>query len=494
MKKAIYLLLLILFPFGLFAQGNLKFEIKDGDFYVNGKATRILSGEMHYSRIPHQLWRHRLQMMKGMGLNTVATYVFWNWHEVEPGKWDFEGDKNIAEYIRIAGEEGMMVILRPGPYVCAEWEFGGIPWWIQNMPEMEIRCSNPTYIKYFENYLHHLFEQIKPLLSTNGGPIIMMQCENEYGYYGNDKKYLSHLYNYYRSEGIDVPLFTSDGTTEEVLLDGYIEGCIPTLNFGSRVEENFAPHEKLFPDSPKMCMEMWDGWFDAWGDQEHHTTSTENYVQVVRGMLKKGSFNMYMFIGGTNFGFFNGANHTDTEGYTPKTTSYDYDALLTECGDITPKYHAVREAIQEFTKEELPEIPPNRQKKAYGKVQMCKSASLFDNIEKISNPIHSYVPKCMEEYGVGYGYIAYRTKLNRDYNNVPLYFEDIGDRAHIYVNNTLFGIVYTNDEKLEVYISAKKGDVLTVLCKNLGRTNFGYKMMKKKGNYWQMSFRQQDKF
>lgn len=459
----------------------MKFEVKKDKFYRDGKEIKIISGAVHYFRNMPDTWTDILKKLKAVGCNCVETYCAWNMHEPKPGEFNFEGILNIKEFIKTAQKEGLMVMVRPGPYICAEWEFGGLPWWIQSMPDMEIRCSNPTYIKHFENYLHHLFEQIKPLLSTNGGPIIMMQCENEYGYYGNDKEYLSHLYNYYRSEGIDVPLFTSDGTAEGTLLDGYIEGCIPTLNFGSRIEENFQAHEKLFPESPKMCMEMWNGWFDAWGDTEHHTTSAQDYVQVVRGMLKKGSFNMYMFIGGTNFGFFNGANHNNDQGYTPKTTSYDYNALLTECGDVTPKYHAVREAIQEYTGEELPDIPPNRAKKSYGKVALSEVAGLFENLDELSKPIHSYVPKCMEEYGIGYGYIAYRTTLNRDYSNVLLHFDDIGDRAHIYINNTLCGIVYTNDEKLEISISAKRGDVLTVLCENLGRTNFGYMMMKKKG-------------
>ena len=309
----------------------------------------------------------------------------------------------------------------------------------------------------------------------------MMQCENEYGSYGDDKKYLEHLYKFYREQGIDVPLFTSDGTTAEHLLDGHIEGCLPTMNFGSRVEENFRAHDKLFPDSPKMCMEMWNGWFDAWGAEKHITTSAEDYSVTVCDMLRKGSFNMYMFIGGTNFGFYNGANHNDSIGYAPTVTSYDYDALLTECGDITPKYHAVREIIQNYTKENLPEIPPDRPKKAYGKVALCQGAELLDSLDKLSKKHKSAVPQCMEYYDIGYGYIAYRTRLNRDYKDAVLSFEDIGDRAQIYINNTLTGIVYVNDEKLSLSFNAKEGDILTVLCENMGRTNFGYKMMRKKG-------------
>ena len=371
-----------------------------------------------------------------------------------------------------------MIIIRPGPYICAEWEFGGLPWWIQCDENMEIRCSNEIYIKHFDRYLDKMCEQIKPYLTTNGGNVIMLQCENEYGYYGDDRKYLAYLKEGYERRGIDVPLFTSDGTSKDNILDGSIDGCLSTLNFGSRVEENFKAHDEIYPDSPKMCMEMWNGWFDAWGDEMHHTTSAEDYAKVVDDMLTKGSLNMYMFIGGTNFGFTSGANHY--ERFAPDVTSYDYDAMLTECGDVTKKYYAVREVIQKHTPQELPEVPANREKKAYGKFALTEKCGFFDALPALSSPIHSDVPKCMEHYGIGYGFIAYRTRLNRDYDNVKLTFAELGDRAQIYINKDLAGIVYINDS-LEIEISAKEGDYLTVLCENMGRANFGPKMMRKKG-------------
>ena len=275
----------------------MKFEVKKNEFYCNGENIKIISGAVHYFRNMPDTWTDILKKLRALGCNCVETYCAWNMHEKKPGEFDFDGILDIASFVKSAEKEGLMVIVRPGPYICAEWEFGGLPWWIQVNPDMEIRCSNPAYIECFENYLSHLFDEIRPLLSTNGGPIIMMQCENEYGYYGDDKKYLAHLYEYYRKLGIDVPLFTSDGTSEENLLDGYVDGCIPMLNFGSRVEENFKAHDKLFPNEPKVCMEMWDGWFDAWGDEKHHTTSADDYAKVVDDMLSKGSLNMYMFIG-----------------------------------------------------------------------------------------------------------------------------------------------------------------------------------------------------
>lgn len=456
----------------------MTFEIIKNQFLKDGKPIKLISGAVHYFRNMPDTWEDIFMKMKAMGCNCVETYCAWNMHEKVPGEYDFTGILNIAKYIETAQKVGLMVIVRPGPYICAEWEFGGLPWWIQADEDMEIRCMNKKYIERFDMYLDRLCAEIKPYLTTNGGSVIMIQCENEYGYYGDDKEYLNYLKQGFIDRGINVPLFTSDGTSKSDLLDGAIEGCLSTLNFGSRVEENFKAHDELFPDMPKMCMEMWNGWFDAWGDDKHHTTSAEDYAKVVDDMLARGSLNMYMFIGGTNFGFTSGANHY--ERFCPDVTSYDYDAMLTECGDITPKYMAVREVIKKYIGEELPEIPANREKKAYGKFKLTESEGFFSALPKLSTPVHSDVPRCMEKYGNGYGFIAYRTVLNRDYEDVVLSFERIGDRAQIYINDNLVDILYIND-RLETKISAKAGDVLTVLCENMGRTNFGPKMMFKKG-------------
>ncbi len=456
----------------------MTFEVKGNQFIKDGEPIKLISGAVHYFRNMPDTWRDIFKKMKAMGLNCVETYCVWNMHEKKPGEYDFTGNLDIATFIKTAQEEDLMVIVRPGPYICAEWEFGGLPWWIQTDENMEIRCSNKAYIECFDRYLDKLFNEVRPLLCTNGGPVIMMQLENEYGYYGDDREYLTYLRDGYVKRGIDVPLFTSDGTSKANLLDGSVEGCFSTLNFGSRVEENFKAHDELYPTQPKMCMEMWNGWFDAWGDEKHHTTSAEDYAKVVDDMLTKGSVNMYMFIGGTNFGFTSGANHY--EKFAPDVTSYDYDALLTECGDVTPKYHAVRDVIKKHIKCTLPEVPADRKKKAYGKVKLTESTGFFSQLENLSSPVRSDVPKPMESYGNGYGYIAYRTVLNRDYDNVTLSFESLGDRAQIYINKNLVDILYINDS-LETKITAKAGDILTVLCENMGRANFGSKMMRKKG-------------
>lgn len=457
----------------------MNFEVKGNQFYKDGKAIKLISGAVHYFRNMPDMWPDIFNKMKAMGCNCVETYCAWNMHEPSPDNFCFEGRLDIAEFIKEAQKAGLMVIVRPGPYICSEWEFGGLPWWLQTNEDMEIRCMNKVYIEHFENYLVHLFDEVRPLLATNGGPVIMLQCENEYGYYGDDKEYLVYLKNCYRRHGIDVPLFTSDGVGESELLDGTIDGCISTLNFGSHVEERFEAHDRLFPDAPKMCMEMWNGWFDAWGDEYHHTTSVEEYTKSISDMLKKGSVNMYMFIGGTNFGFTSGANHNDK--FRPDVTSYDYDALLTECGDITPKYLAIRDVVQKYTDEPLPDVPANRPKRAYGRLELTESVSVFDSLKMLSAPVHSDVPHYMEKYGIGYGYIAYRTKLNRDYKDTELKFESIGDRAQVYVENRLQGIVYINDDELTVNINARAGETLTILVENMGRANFGPKMMRKKG-------------
>ena len=457
----------------------MTFEIKNGDFIKDGKPIKLISGAVHYFRNMPDTWTDIFKKMRAMGCNCVETYCAWNMHEKQPEIYDFTGNLDIASFIKAAGEQGLMAIVRPGPYICSEWEFGGLPWWLQTDENLEIRCMNEAYIKHFDRYLDRMCDEIRPMLVTNGGNVIMVQCENEYGYYGDDKEYLAYLRDGFIRRGIDVPLFTSDGTSETDLLDGTVDGCLATLNFGSRVEENFVAHDKLFPDMPKMCMEMWNGWFDAWGDDKHHTTSAEDYAKVVDDMLKRGSLNMYMFIGGTNFGFTSGANHY--EKFAPDVTSYDYDAMLTECGDVTAKYYAVRDVIKKYVDGPLPEVPANREKKAYGKVTLTERAGFFDSIERLSSPVHSDVPKCMEAYGTGYGYIAYTTTLNRDYNDTELEFAEIGDRAQIYINKELVGIVYVNDDELKLKFSAKKGDKLTILCENMGRANFGAKMMRKKG-------------
>ncbi len=457
----------------------MDFRINGNRFEKDGKPIKIISGAVHYFRNLPDSWDDIFDKMIACGFNTVETYCAWNVHEREKGKFDFSGRFDISLFLKKAQDRGLMAIVRPGPYICAEWEFGGLPWWLLAEKDMEIRCSNEKYIFYFKRYLDELFARVRPFLCSNGGNAIMAQLENEYGYYGDDKRYLSDLKEIYRAKGIDCILFTSDGTSKGDLLDGFVDGCLPTLNFGSRVDENFKAHDELFPDVPKMCMEMWNGWFDAWGDDIHHATDANEYAKTVDDMLSRGGFNAYMFIGGTNFGFTSGANHN--EKFAPDVTSYDYDALLTESGDVTEKYLAVREVIKKRVGAELPPIPKNREKASYGKVKSVGYRRLFDALDVLSTPVYSEVPKTMEDLGFGYGYVVYKTRLNRDYVDAMISFDDIGDRAQIYVNDRFISNVYVNDSDYSAKFSAKAGDFLYVICENMGRTNFGSKMMRKKG-------------
>ena len=350
MLKRLFLSLLLasMLPIGeaLAAQPKSTFEIKNGHFYRNGKETSILSGEMHYARIPHQYWRHRLQMMKGMGLNTVATYVFWNLHETEPGKWDFTGDKNLAEYIRIAGEENMMVILRPGPYVCAEWEFGGYPWWLQNVKGMEIRRDNAEFLKYTKAYIERLYKEVGDLQCTKGGPIIMVQCENEFGSYVSQRKdipleehraYNAKIKQQLADAGFNVPLFTSDGSW--LFEGGSTKGALPTANGESDIE-NLKKVVNQYHDGkgPYMVAEFYPGWLMHWAEPFPQISASSIAQQTELYLKNDVSFNYYMVHGGTNFGFTAGANYDKKRDIQPDLTSYDYDAPISEAGWVTPKY------------------------------------------------------------------------------------------------------------------------------------------------------------
>lgn len=457
----------------------MDFKIIGDGFYKDGQPVKIISGAVHYFRNMPGTWDDIFEKAVACGLNCIETYCAWNMHEKTKGEFDFSNNLDIVSFIKKAQNHGLMVIVRPGPYICAEWEFGGLPWWLLTENDLEIRCLNDKYIFYFKRYLTELFARIKPFLCTNGGPVIMMQVENEYGLYGDDKEYINALVKTYRNLGINVELFTSDGPNKNWLADGTADGCLATLNFGSNPEERFRVHDEMFPGTPKMCMEMWNGWFDTWGDDFHHTTTVKDYCETVDKMLEMGSLNMYMFIGGTNFGFSSGANHN--EKYMPTVTSYDYDALLTECGDITEKYLAIRNIIKKHTGATLPAVPENRKKAAYGKVVFKDFCKLFDKLNDLSSPIFSKVPKPMENYGYGYGYTLYETVLNRDYDNACISFESIGDRAHVFVEKRFIGIVYINEPPFKLTFSAKKGEKLRILCENMGRTNFGAKMMRKKG-------------
>lgn len=478
-KKLICLLtLLALLPLGLSAQ-KTTFEIKDGHFYRNGKVTPVLSGEMHYSRIPHQYWRHRLQMMKGMGLNTVATYVFWNFHEPEPGKWDFTGDKNLAEYIKIAGEEGMMVILRPGPYVCAEWEFGGYPWWLQNVKGMEIRRDNPEFLKCTKAYIDRLYKEVGNLQCTKGGPIVMVQCENEFGSYVAQRKdipleehrvYNAKIKQQLADAGFDVPLFTSDGSW--LFEGGATAGALPTANGESNIENlKKVVNEYHGGKGPYMVAEFYPGWLMHWAEPFPLVGDSEVARQTEAYLKNDVSINYYMVHGGTNFGFTSGANYDKKRDIQPDLTSYDYGSPISEAGWVTPKYDSLRNVIKRYVKYPVPAAPAPMSIIEIPSIQLNKVADVLGFAEK-QKAVSSDSPLTFEALNQGYGYVLYTRHFNQPISGT-LEIPGLRDYAVVYVDGEKVGELNRNTKTYSMEIEIPFNSNLQILVENMGRINYG---------------------
>lgn len=455
------------------------FEMQGDRFVYDGQPIRLLSGAIHYFRVVPEYWRDRLLKLKAGGFNTVETYVAWNVHEPEEGTFCFDGMADVCAFIRLAGELGLHVIVRPSPYICAEWEFGGLPAWLLADSSMRLRCFDRAFLDKVDAYYDVLLPMLRPLLCTNGGPIVAMQVENEYGSYGNDKAYLAYLRDAMVRRGMDVLLFTSDGPEDHMLQGGMIDGVLETVNFGSRAGEAFEKLQEYQKDRPLMCMEFWDGWFDHWMEP-HQTRPADDVAKVTEEMLALGaSVNFYMFHGGTNFGFMNGANHIQR--YEPTVGSYDYDALLSEAGDPTDKFYAVREAIARY--EPLPELelPPPIPKKAYGDVRLGESADLFEQLERLSAPIVRACPEPMERVGQAYGFILYSTTITGPRTGMELVLQDVRDRALVYVDGRLHGVV-ERWNPLPLPLDVPAGGVrLDILVENMGRINYGPLLRDPKG-------------
>ncbi len=450
------------------------FEIRD-NFYMDGKPVKIISGAFHYFRTVPEYWRDRLEKLKNLGCNTVETYVPWNLHEREKGKFCFEGILDIERFIRLAQELGLYVILRPSPYICAEWEFGGLPAWLLREDGMRLRVNDPSFLGHVEEYYKELLPRLTPWQCTKGGPVILMQVENEYGYYANDRTYLEEMRRLMRGNGVEVPLVTSDGPFPESLNAGKLPGALPTGNFGSRTEERFATLEKYTDGGPLMCTEFWVGWFDHWGNGGHMRGNLEESVRDLDKMLELGHVNIYMFEGGTNFGFMNGSNYYDE--LTPDVTSYDYDAVLTEDGQITEKYRRYREVIGKYT--EISEVPLSTKivRKDYGTLEVKEKVSLTSTLEKLSRCIPSICPCSMERLGQNYGYILYRTRLHTEENLEKIRLWGANDRANILVEDrpvmTLYDRELLEERKLETPLPTEKNARMDILVENMGRVNFG---------------------
>lgn len=458
------------------------FEIKE-EFILNGSPVKLISGAIHYFRMMPSQWEDSLYNLKALGANTVETYIPWNIHEPVEGQFDFENEKNIFKFIEKAEELGLLVILRPSAYICAEWEFGGMPAWLLNIPNIRLRSTDNRFMEKVENYFGHLLPKLAPYQVTEGGPVIMMQIENEYGSYGMEKEYLRQTKTIMQNCGIDVPLFTADGTWNEVLDSGSLieDDIFVTGNFGSKSKENtdvlkafMERHNKKWP---LMCMEFWDGWFNRWGE-DIVRRDAKDLARDVKEMLEVGSLNLYMFHGGTNFGFNNGSSARGTTDL-PQVTSYDYDALLTEEGQPTEKYYAVQRVIKEVCPDVWQAEPRCKTTKALGEYPVTAAVSLFNTVTDIANPIKSAYPLRMEEAGSGYGYILYKLALKNYRRENRLRVIEASDRIHVYLNEEKIKTQTQHEIGEDILLEEINEDAnlnIAILLENQGRVNYGHKL------------------
>ena len=459
--------------------------IKDGEIKMDGESFRIYSGSMHYFRIMPEYWEDRLKKLKAAGFNTVETYVCWNMHEPRKGEFDFTGRFDIRRFIKTAQEVGLYAIVRPGPYICAEWDFGGLPAWLLKDRNMRLRCAYPEYLQHVSDFYHRLFEEIGDLQQSEGGNIIAMQIENEYGSYGNDKEYLRYIEKLMLDCGTKVMLFTSDGDDNSMLSGGTLPDVFKTLNFGSRASEIFNAMDRFHENTPKMCTEFWCGWFDHWGEK-HHTRGSDSVAGEIKDFLDiDASFNFYMFHGGTNFGFTAGANCY--EEYQPTVTSYDYCALLTEWGDYTPAYYAVRELLLKAQNLPETELPASPELQTIGKVELDESTSLMSNFDNLGERHRVPLPESMEYFGQNSGMIYYETKLEQIYDPRELRVANVHDTAYVYIDGERKATIDRRDEnKVKGYDTFKfdgctDGCTIGVLVDAMGRVNYGEHLYDRKG-------------
>ncbi len=481
------------------APASTPLQIQGRQFLLRGKPFQILSGEIEYARIPRADWRDRLRKVRAMGLNTITVYVFWNFHETRPGVFDFSGQKDVAEFLREAQQEGLYVVLRPGPYACAEWDLGGYPAWLlkqsevpgSETPAMVLRSSQPAYLAAVRSWMNRLGQELAPLQASRGGPIVAVQVENEYGSFHTDqdghadqdgRAYLDQMLKIVRDAGFgESLLYTADGGEE--LPGGSIPGLLAAIDFGTGDEPHEIPLlQKFQPDAPVYIAEYWDGWFDHWGEQ-HHTASTAVEVNEVREAIEKGySISLYMVDGGTSFGWMNGANW-DNGRYEPDVSSYDYDAPIDEAGRPRAKYFALRSMIAETTHRTLPPVPASGVMLKGDKLELTRSESLWTMLPAA---VRDEAPRTMEELGQGYGDTLYRTTIGPGLVNAGtdsgtqggalLKAGKVHSYARVYLDGHLQGVMDRRLGQKELRIVAHAGQRLDLLVENSGRINFTTKL------------------
>ena len=458
-----------------------RFEI-GSSFYLDGQEFKILSGAIHYFRIQPEDWYHSLYNLKALGFNTVETYVPWNMHEPKKGQFDFQGILDIEKFLQIAQDLGLYVIVRPSPFICAEWEFGGMPAWLLT-EDMRIRSSDASYLQAVADYYDELLPRLVPRLLDKGGNILMMQVENEYGSYGEDKDYLRAIRQMMLDRGLDCPLFTSDGPWRATLRAGTLieEDLFVTGNFGSKADYNFAQMQEFFDEHgkkwPLMCMEFWDGWFNRW-KEPIIKRDPEELAQAVHEVLKQGSINLYMFHGGTNFGFMNGCS---ARGVTdlPQVTSYDYDALLDEQGNPTPKYFAVQKMMETYYPEYPQMKPLTKESFELRDIALSEKVSLFETLADLAQPVESLYPVKMEDLGQSYGYLLYRTEASWDADEEKIRVIDGRDRMQLFVDGKLMATQYQAEIGQDIFVAGEKKVThrIDILMENMGRVNYGHKFL-----------------
>lgn len=448
---------------------NGSFVAGDKTFLLNGEPFVIKAAEIHYTRIPAEYWEHRIKMCKSLGMNSICLYVFWNIHEPQPGQFDFDGQNDVAAFCRLAQKHGMYVILRPGPYVCAEWEMGGLPWWLLKHEGIALRTMDPYYMERVEIFMNEVGRQLADLQITKGGNLIMVQVENEFGSYGIDKPYVSAVRDIVRQSGFnEVPLFQCDWSSN--FQNNALDDLLWTVNFGtgSNIDQQFEKLKSLRPNTPLMCSEFWSGWFDRWG-APHETRSKEALVGGLKDMLDRNiSFSLYMTHGGTTFGHWTGANCPP---YASWCSSYDYDAPINEAGQTTEKYFAVRDLLAQYHGgKKLPKIPA-----AYPMIEIPAFAlneisPLFASLPEAKV---SEQPKSMEFFDQGYGSILYRTTLPAGKADRRLVVTEAHDWAAVYVDGQRIGTLDRRRAEKSLNLPAtEKEAVLDILVENMGRVNY----------------------
>ncbi len=451
------------------AETKHTFRIANEQFLLDEKPVQFFSGEVHPSRIPREYWQDRLKMVKAMGMNSISIYMFWNVHEPHKGVYNFEGNADIAEFVRLAQKEGLWVMLRPSPYVCAEWEFGGYPWWLLKEKDLKVRSKDPRFLDAYKNYVKELGKQLVPLLVENGGPILMMQIENEYGFYGDDKEYLALNRDIFIEAGFTCDLFTCD--PPYTIEKGHLDGIYAAVNGGIKSDVVKETQNKINGGGPYFVSEWYPAWFDVWG-KKHHTSPVDKFINYLDTIFMNNiSLNMYMAHGGSNFGYMNGANYDTYMPYQSQTQSYDYDAPIDEAGNPTAKYFAYREMVKKYHPADyvIPQVPEPKKAINVASFHLDEISAIEAHRPKA---VHAERPMSFEDLDQGYGYVLYETLLPKGEGWLKI--KELRDYGVVLVDGKRIGLVdrRTNLDSIFVSVPAD-GAKLSLFIENLGRINFG---------------------